>query len=454
MFYDPHLRDCHVLNERSASSTAFGVCTLSKRVFSGIILTLGAVQLIESIAMGLPLSFFPNYVIGLGATVASIGIFTSSFMLSSAIMAPRMGGLSDRYGRKKVMLVGIVGDILFGFATGLAPGWEWLLLIRFINGAVSGAAMLSAEALLMDSVEPNVRGEASGFLMAASMIGRNVGPLIGGTIQWLSLNNFGLSLLNSYRVPYFVDAGFAVLAFCLVYLFIKEPEKQSITDQERLGGHKFKLTFTRSLKVLFVDGFIKGMSVGFIMPIMVLFYNDKFSMDAMGIGMIMSISGFIGLFASWIAGRMADRMGRKPLIGFGTYLSQIFGFILPLTQDVTQAGVALSVRSLGFNMSMPAFRALRADVTPPEARGKVFGYFMTAFTAGDVIGPIISAWLYDFYRSQTFLVLGGEIQGIGIPFFINAILGVFSTTLVMLFVREPKPEERASRMAVAPLGSE
>ena len=427
---------------------------MSKRVLSGIVLTLGAVHLIESIAMGLPMSFFPNYAIGLGASVASIGIFTSSFMLSSAIMAPRMGGLSDRYGRKKLMLLGILGDVFFGFTTGLAPSWEWLLLIRFVNGAVSGAAMLSAEALLMDSVEPDVRGEASGLLMAAGMIGRNIGPLIGGTIQWASLNTFGLSLLDSYRIPYFVDAGFAIIALALVYLFIEEPERQSPVDHRRLNGQKIKLTLTRSLKVLFLDGFIKGMGVGFIMPIMVLFYNDRFGMDALGIGLIMSISGFIGLFASWIAGRLADRVGRKPLIGFGTYLSQLFGFILPLTRDVTQAGIALSARSLGFNMSMPAFRALRADVTPPEVRGRVFGYFMTAFTAGDVIGPIISAWLYDYYRSQTFIVAGVQVPGIGIPFFINAILGVFSTTLIMLFVIEPKPEERARRIAEAPIDPE
>src|SRR5512136_808507 len=107
--------------------------------------------------MGLPMSFFPNYAISLGATVASIGIFTSSFMLSFAVMAPRMGDLSDRYGRKRLMLLGILGDIIFGFATGLVPSWEWLLIVRLINGAVSGAAMLAAEALLMDSVEPDRR---------------------------------------------------------------------------------------------------------------------------------------------------------------------------------------------------------------------------------------------------------------------------------------------------------
>jgi MFS family permease len=423
---------------------------LSKRIYSGTVLVLGAVQLIESIAVGLPLSFFPNYVIGLGATVASVGIFTSSFMLSFAVMAPRMGGLSDRYGRKRLMLLGIVGDIVFGFATGLVPSWEWLLVIRFINGAVSGAAMLAAEALLMDSVEPERRGEASGFVVASTMIGRNIGPLVGGVIQWTSNNALGLSLVDSYRVPYFVDAGFAVIALALVYLFVREPARQSYPGGVGKGPEP-KIELTGQIKVLLANAFISGIGVGFIMPIMVLFYNDKFGMDAMEIGAIISISGFIGLTASYVAGRLADKMGRKPMIGFGNYLSQFFGFVLPFTGDTTQATVAVSARSMGFNISQPAFQALRADIVPARVRGRAFGLFGSAFTAGDVVGPIVSTWLYDLYRFQTFDVAGVAVPGLGIPFFINAALGVIGTTMVMLFVREPKPEERSRRIDIEPM---
>lgn len=422
---------------------------MARKIYSGTVLVLGAVQLIESIAVGLPLSFFPNYVIGLGATVASIGIFTSSFMLSFAVMAPRMGSLSDRYGRKRLMLLGIVGDIVFGFATGLVPSWEWLLAIRFINGAVSGAAMLAAEALLMDSVEPERRGEASGFVVASTMIGRNIGPLIGGVIQWASNNALGLSLLDSYRVPYFVDAGFAVIALALVYLFVREPARPSYLGGVGKGPEP-KIELTGQIKVLLANAFISGVGLGFIMPIMVLFYNDKFGMDAVEIGAILSISGFIGLTASYVAGRLADKVGRKPMIGFGNYLSQLFGFILPFTGDTTQATVAVSARSMGFNISHPAFQALRADIVPARVRGRAFGLFGAAFTAGDVVGPIVSTWLYDLYRFQTFDVAGVAVPGLGIPFFINAILGVAGTTMVMLFVREPKPEERSRRIDVEP----
>jgi len=143
------------------------------------VLTLGIVQLIESIAFSIPFSYFPNYAILLGASVASVGLFTSSFMLSSALLSPKLGSLSDRLGRKKIIVWGLLGDVLLGNLTGLVPNWIWLLLIRVLNGAVSAAAMLPAEALLIDLVSEDVRGEASGFFMAMGMIGRSIGPVFG-----------------------------------------------------------------------------------------------------------------------------------------------------------------------------------------------------------------------------------------------------------------------------------
>jgi len=421
------------------------------KIYNSTIITLAAVQLIQSIAMGLPMSFFPNYAISLGATVASIGVFTSSFMLSFAIMAPRMGVLCDRYGRKKVMLLGIGADVIFGVATGLVPGWQWLLLVRFINGAVSGAAMLAAEALLQDNVEPNQRGEAAGFIIAAGMVGRNVGPLIGGAVQWFSYNNLNLDTLWSYRVPYFVDSSFSVLLIIMVMIWVNEPkEHHELRMRARAVSGDLKVTGT--MRVMLLYAFMNGMGVGFIMPIMVLFFNDKFGMGALEIGTIMSISGFIGLLASFAAGRVADRVGRKPMIGIGNYLSQIFGSLLPFTGNPTQASLAMSARSLGFNLSQPAFQALRADLVPPEHRGKFFGLMHRYFTAGDVLAPIVGAWLYSVYRTEVFNVAGFTVPGIGITYFINSLIGLVGTTTLMILVKEPRPDERATRLPVTDLG--
>jgi DHA1 family multidrug resistance protein-like MFS transporter len=422
---------------------------MSGRTLSKAILILGAVQLIESLAFALPISFFPNYVLSLGATVASIGLFTSSFMIAFAILSPKMGSLTDKYGRKRIMLAGIFSDVILGIMTGLVPDWKWLLIIRVFNGAVSSAAMLASETLLIDMVTPQQRGEASGFIMSMNMIGQNIGPVFGGAIQWFVMSR-GYSALTSYRVPYFVDSLLAAIALVVVYLYIKEPERHNVGVRAVKKGEKApKLEWSNPLKVMFVNSFISGVGVGFIIPIMVLFYTDRFNLDPVGIGTIISISGFIGLLASYIAGRFSDKVGRKPLIALGNYSSRIANGVLPFTGNITQAGIVVSIQSLGFNISMPAFRALRADLVPPEVRGRMFGLFGTAFTAGSVAGPILGTWIYDTYRFTVFDVFGLQVPGYGIPFFINAILGIISTTMIMLLIKEPTDEDKAPQFAEA-----
>jgi len=112
---------------------------------------------------------------------------------------------------------------------------------------------------------------------------------------------------------------------------------------------------------------------------------------------------------------------------------------------MTQAGVVMSLRSLGFNVSMPAFRALQADLVPAEARGRVFGLFGTSFTAGSVAGPIIGTWIYSMYRHATFNFLGFSLPGYGIPFFINSVLGVLTTTFVLLMITDRDIEAQRTR---------
>ena len=96
---------------------------------------------------------------------------------------------------------------------------------------------------------------------------------------------------------------------------------------------------------------------------------------------------------------------------------------------------------------MPAFRALRADLVDPEVRGRVFGLFGTAFTAGSVIGPILGTWIYSTYRFTTFNVLGLDVPGYGIPFIIESVLGLLSTTMIMLLIKEPSDEEKAPQFS-------
>jgi len=412
-------------------------------LYTSTVLILGVVALIENLAFSLPLSYFPSYAISLGASVASVGLFTSSFMAAAALMSPKMGGLTDRVGRKRVMIWGLIGDVVFGTLTGLAPSWEWLLLIRTINGAVTAAATLPAEALLIDHVPVTRRGEATGFVLACGMIGRNLGPFFGGAVQFLA-SGF-TTLQNSYRIPYFVDSALASFAVALVVLKLRESGSdvrlRGLSAAEKgLSGKSeaVRVPLSRQFKILLVCAFANGIALGFILPVAALFFQDKFNAEPVVIGFTFTSAGFIGLGASWVGGRISDRLGRKPLIGVGGFTARIFGFLLPFTADVSQATVLFTFRSLGFNLFMPAMQALRADVVPAEQRGRLFGLYNTFFNAGDIVGPLLSAYLYDLYRFETFHIGGLAVPGYGMPFYVNGIIGIATTSVLLLFVKETR----------------
>ena len=404
---------------------------------------LGAVSFIESLAYSIPVSYFPDYVQSLGASVASVGLFTSSFMAASALLSPKIGSLSDRIGRKRIMIWGLLGDVIFGTLTGLVPSWYWLLIVRTINGAVTAAATLPAEALLIDQVPVDRRGEAVGFVSSCAIIGRNVGPIFGGATQFVA-SQF-TDIVNSYRIPYFVDAAFAALAIVLVVwkisekpvsLDIQDTESDANLDELRESLKKTRVRFSRSYKILLVCAFANGIAVGFIIPIIALFFKDKFNIQPIVIGSIMTIAGLIGFAASWIAGRVSDKLGRKPLIALGGFSARFCGLVLPLTGDVGQATFFLSFRMLGFNIYMPPMQALRADIVPREVRGRLFGLYNTVFSAGDILGPVVSTFLYDLYRFTTWSIGGFAIPGYGMPFYVNSVLGILTTAILLAFVKE------------------
>lgn len=407
-----------------------------KRLYSGAIIILGLNQLIESIAFAIPYSYFPQYAISLGASVASIGLFTSSFMFMSAVLSPYLGGYSDRFGRKRLTIIGLIGDVIFGAMTGLVPSWEWLLVVRGINGAVTAAAMIPSEALLIDLSPPDRIGEATGFVMACGMIGRNIGPLFGGTIQWLSLS-YGFSEQESYRIPYFVDAGFAVISALLINFGIKESKAVPIKRGENNDNIE-RARVPGPYKVLLLCAFVTGIGEGFIRPIIALFFSDVFGAEPIEIGLLMTLSGFIALLASWLSGIASDRFGRKIVIAIGGIPARLLGVAIPLGSSIEFTSIFYIARDFMWRIYMVALRSLRADLAPIEIRGRLFGLYRTFFDVGDIIGPVMATYLYDVYRFQTLRVGSFTIPGYGVPFYMNSIIGLITITILLVFVKVEK----------------
>lgn len=412
----------------------------SSRLYTSSVIILSLSALVENLAYALPMSYFPNYVQLLGASVVYIGLFTAAFTAANATLSQKFGSLSDRIGRKKLILGGLLVDVVLGTLTGIVWDWRLLLLIRMLNGVATAAVAAPSEASLVDQVPKRRRGEALGFYLTMSMIGFNLGPALGGMIQFLCENSLKLGLAWSYRVPFFIDSLLAFVAFILVLVGVQETRGQdSVQDlvaEEEPGELPLKLEFF--MKILYITAIATGFAVGFIIPITVLYFSDVFHATSTQIGLILSLSGFVGLSCNFFAGKISDRIGRKTIIALGSFPSRIATIILPFAPNLIIATGISIFRSFGHNVAMPASRALQADLIPEKIRGKLFGRMGAFFSLGAVLGPILSTWIYDTYRYKTFKISSLVIKGAGLPFFISSFIGLISLFLLLAFIEEPK----------------
>ncbi len=402
---------------------------------------LSLASLVENLAYALPTSYFPDFVQLLGASVAYIGLFTAAFTAANATLSQRFGSLSDRVGRKRLIQAGLLADVALGTLTGLIWSWAPLLVVRVLNGVATAAVAAPAEASLVDQVPENRRGEALGFYLTFSMIGFNMGPVFGGTVQSVCKDILGLGFEWSCRIPFFVDSLLAIVAFLLVWWGVEETRGRSSSrgsaqKKEEVVMSK-KVMF--SLRILYIYSLAVGFAVGFIIPISVLYFSDTFEATSLQIGTILSLSGFVGLTCNLFSGKISDRVGRKPVIALGTLPSRFATIALPFAPDLVSAAGITVFRSFGHNVAMPASRALRADLIPEKVRGKFLGRLAAYFSLGAILGPALSTWLYDAYRFSTFEVPWFNnltVRGTGIPFFVSSAIGLFSLFLLLVFVEE------------------
>jgi len=413
------------------------------------VIVLSLASLIENLAFMLSASYFPYYAESLGVQIGYVGIFSAAFLVTSALLSQRFGGLSDRIGRKKLIQAGLLADVFLGTFTGLLQNWTLLLVIRALNGIATAAVSAPAEASLIDQIPKHKKGEALGFFLTMSMIGWFLGPVFGGSVQLFAEKQMGLRLVDSYRVPFFVDSLLAIVAMGLVAWKVKETRGDDVRPIElKENGVKLSGSILRSLRVLYITALANGFAVGFIALLGVLFLGDILHASPFEIGIILSISGFVGIFCNFIAGKTADVIGRKPLITLGSLSSRLASIVLPFSSNLIEATGIMVFRSLGINVAMPATRALRADLVPAEVRGKLFGRLQAFFNAGMVIGTLLGPWIFYLYINEVFRItwpIEIVIRGYGLPFFISAALGLTALVLLLLFVKEPPRRAKKRR---------
>ena len=390
---------------------------------------------VASVMLGFGLfgPFLPLYAELLGATLGlQVGFMTSAFTMTRAASSIPLGGLSDRMGRKKMIVIGLLTYGVATFAYALASDWVHLVGFRAVQGISAGMLWPSATALIADEVPPGSRGKALGTFNAAATAGLLGGPALGGALQLFARNTLQFDIVDSFRVPFYAGGLLGILSAVLALkLIVEHPTKLTVKPNDISISNvapKFKKTFYSLLGLAFAHGF----SLSFIGPIVVFYVQHQFSLSVDTTTSTMAIafffSGLANAISQFFVGRVTDRWGRKKLLLFGALSSQLATIAIAFSPTVLIVIIMMTARAALSASYVPALSSMQEDIIPRSARGKLTGVMDAAGNIGSVLGPIVGFALYDYVGTNT-------------PFFATAVIFFVAIFVFQIVGREPRIEE-------------
>jgi DHA1 family multidrug resistance protein-like MFS transporter len=332
---------------------------------------------------------FPLYVIDLGASYTMLGIIVSIYGAVQLITQIPIGRLSDRIGRKGLIILGLITFTVMPPLYIYATSAYLLIPIRMIGGVGASAVWPLAMALIIEEADSQSRGTAMGWYNASFYSALAFGPLIGGALYDL----FGL------EAPFYFWALLGLASILIVLIKVKEPERRTILSDTAIAGIKeglilpgYMTTFLACCGVVLWMGIVGGFNFTMLPS-----YASGLGLSTTEVGLLYLVYGGTMALSNIYFGRQADRGRRKRLIVLSCLSGTISFGLLIFAGSLLQAVLLLAALGTSLGIGNPAAAALIADTTCPTRRGEIFGIFNTARMTGVVIGPLIAGLTADMY---------------------------------------------------------
>ena len=360
---------------------------------------------------GIIIPVLPFLVEDMGATPTELGLLMSVYSLMQFIFAPLWGRISDRFGRKPVMLLGIAGLSISFFMTASADALWVLFAARIIGGILSSANMPTAMAYVADITTDEDRSKGMGIIGAATGLGFVFGPAIGGIFSGISLTT-----------PFYIAGSISIITMFLVAFLLKESLPEEQRGNHSSAGRSFKNALRGPHMIIFVLQLIMTLSMAGLEATFAYFAAVKADLDAVQLGYIFMIMGLgSAIVQGGLIGPMTKKFGEAAVIRAGMSISAI-GFLLVLFADnFCKSALFLTIFSIGNGVIRPSLSSLLTKGAT-GGHGSATGMLSSFDSLGRIIGPTAGGWLFSV--------------SIGLPYIAGAILSVLSLVLFHFFGKQ------------------
>lgn len=352
------------------------------------------------------------------------GWLTFAYAIVQFIFAPIIGNLSDRFGRRPIILMSLFGFSLDYLLLAFSPTITWLFVGRIIAG-ITGASITTASAYIADISTPENRAKNFGLIGAAFGLGFIIGPVIGG-------------LLGQYgsRVPFYATAILCMLNFLYGYFILPESlpkENRRAFDIKRANpiGSFLHLKKYPVLIGLVLAVFILYTASHAIQSNWSYFTMYQFDWDEKMVGLSLGAVGLlVGLVQGVLIRWINPILGNEKSIYVGMALYSIGMFLFAIASESWMMFVFLIPYCLG-GIAGPAFQAIISNQVPPNEQGEIQGTLTSVMSASAIVGPPLMTGVFFYYTNKdaSFIFAGA-------PFILASILMILSTVLAYFALRK------------------
>lgn len=332
-----------------------------------------------------------------GATPLQVGLLMSVYSLMQFLFAPVWGQLSDRYGRRPIILLSLLGSALAHAGFGLSPGLTGLMIARGFAG-LFGGNISTAMAYIADITESRDRSKGMGLIGAAFGLGFLLGPFIGG---------ISAHVMENPSSPAFIAAGICFLNFLLAICYLPESLKRKDSAAEKKSRFKKIFGALRQpvLGTVIYLVFINTFGMALIEASLFLYVQEKFQWTLAQASLGFAYIGVILVFTQgYLIRKWMPKFGERKLMFAGLALSALAFFVMSVSATVPLMAAAVTLLGLGNGLATPSLNGSVSLLSTETNQGNNLGVSQSLSAIARIIGPALGGYLYEIGSHFPFLI--------------------------------------------------
>ena len=379
---------------------------------------------IDMVGFGIVIPVLPLYAEHFHASPVEIGWLTGIYSGMQIIFVPILGRLSDRFGRRPILIVSLAGTALGFLIMGWAGSLPLLFIARIIDGD-SGGNISTAQAYIADISTPENRSRSMGIIGAAFGLGFTFGPMIGGIMSRIS-----------YGAPFYFAAALAIVNVILLYFILPESlsaEYRSKPHQRTKLADVFQHGHGRLFGTIVVTYFFTITGFAIMTTLFALFTEKHFGFDAHQTGYVFGFIGIISvILQGGLIGRLVKMFGETALARAGLLLLAISLFSLALVPTVPLLLLVCATTAISNGLVNPTLNGLASQMIDRSWQGRALSLMQSAGSVGRLVGPLLGGWLLMFDLNRPLAEYART------PFFVSAAILLVAFALALTFRRPPR----------------